>query len=203
MGALQRFRPTLKSWEIFEWDTLHGEGVTDYLLLHPSNMTYAFTNDREAAKLNAGQYYPKSEGIDSDDGDLYFVSKKRKLLYILDLRGGTYTNHSTKVGAFDGQPDQVARLLKNSEDLLFFTEEGGGGRPGIHARDSKGLYFTILEGLDNKTDETTGLAISPDATHLYFAMQEAGVIFDVTRLDGLPFHSKTLNIRYHNNPENI
>jgi len=45
----------------------------------------------------------------------------------------------------------------------------------------------------------TGLAFSPDARHLYFAMQDAGKIFDVTRTDGLPFNGKTLNIKYHNN----
>lgn len=161
-GALQRFRPLRKTWNTQKWDTLYGSGKTDFLMLDPSTMTFNFTDDREFAKANAEEYYPHSEGIDSYDGDLYFVSKKRKMLYILNLHSNTYSSHSTKVGAFDGQPDQVARVLKNNEEFLFFTEEGGDGRPGIHARDRHGMYFTILEGLEDEDDETTGLAISPD-----------------------------------------
>lgn len=46
-------------------------------------------------------------------------------------------------------------------------------------------------------DETTGLAFSPDARHLYVAYQTNGILFDVTRTDGLPFNAKTLNVKYH------
>jgi len=66
----------------------------------------------------------------------------------------------------------------------------------VHARNSLGQYYTILESNVYK-DETTGLAFSPDAKHLYFAYQETGLLFDITRIDGLPFNARTLNVKYH------
>jgi len=195
-GALQRFRPYEDANWIDPWNVLYGNGTTDFLLLDPDEGTFSFTHDRDAAKENAENYYPHTEGIDAVGGYLYFISKELKYMYILNLRDGSYTNHSTVRGAFDGQPDAVARILNSNDELLYFTEEGS-TRPGIHARSRNGLYFTILEGLEDEDDETTGLAFSPDGQHLYFAMQDAGLIFDVTRTDGLPFHGKTLNIKYH------
>ena len=35
--------------------------------------------------------------------------------------------------------------------------------------------------------ETTGIAFSPDGKHMYFAYQGDGILFDVTRTDGLTF----------------
>ena len=66
----------------------------------------------------------------------------------------------------------------------------------MHARNQEGKFFTILESPDYD-DETSGLAFSPDGRHLYFAFQEHGIVYDVSREDGLPFHAKTLNVRYH------
>lgn len=66
----------------------------------------------------------------------------------------------------------------------------------MHARNRHGQYFTILES-DVYEDETTGLAFSPDAKHLYFAYQETGILYDITRVDGLPFNARTLNVKYH------
>jgi len=152
-GALQRFRPDNPNWED-PWSILYGTGTTDYLILKPDTGTFFFTADKNAAKENALQYFRGSEGIDVRDGILYFVSKKEKILFILNLHDNTYTNHSTVRGAFDAQPDQVARVIESS-DLLFFTEDGR-QRPGIHARDKKGAFFTILEGLDGYGDESTG-----------------------------------------------
>jgi len=194
-GALQRFRPHNVSWDD-PWRILHGNGTTDFLVLESRKGTFYWTENRQLAKSNAGNVYPNSEGIDVVNGTLYFVSKKKKMLYILDLHEKTFTNHSTDHGAFDAQPDQIARLVQ-SDDLLFFTEDGR-NRPGIHARNKNGAFFTIIEGLDVSSDETTGLAFSPDGKHLYFAMQDAGLIFDITRTDSLPFYAKALNIKYHN-----
>jgi len=192
-GALQRWRPTNPDWND-PWNILHGPGTTDYLVLEPDTGTFYFTPDRALAEANAADLYPNSEGIDSVGGMLYFVSKAMKGLYILDLHNGTYTSHTTSNGAFDGQPDQVKRLLP-SVDLLYFTEDGT-AKPGIHGRNQNGAYFTIMEGYD-PTDESTGLAMSPDAMHLYFALQRAGHVYDVTRSDGMPFSASTLNIKYH------
>ena len=146
--------------------------------------------------MNANAFYPNAEGIDVYENELFFVSKELKTLFILDLDNGNYTSHTTRQGVFDGQPDQVNRIIGANDDLLYFTEDSG-EYAGIHARDSLGRFFTILESYEYVEDETTGLAFSPDGRHMYVAYQVNGLLYDITREDGLPFYAKTLNIKYH------
>jgi hypothetical protein len=130
-------------------------------------------------------------------------------MYVLNLDSNTYTRFSTVAGLFAGQPDQIVRLTANTtctitadnleeEGLLYFTEDGDKAA-GVQARNQYGQYFTILESTIYE-DETTGLSFSPDQKHLYIAYQDNGLLFDVTRMDGLPFSATTLNIKYHNAP---
>lgn len=122
-------------------------------------------------------------------------------MYILDLDSNNYTRYSTHEGLFAGQPDQIVRLTGNTtsvndEGLLYFTEDGG-SVAGVHARNRYGQYYTILESREYDDDETTGLSFSPNHLHLYIAYQDNGILFDVTRIDGLPFSANTLNVKYH------
>jgi Bacterial protein of unknown function (DUF839) len=209
-GALRRFRPTNPDWDN-PWTILTGSGTTDFLLLDPSRFNndgygvagkFSWTESRQEANRNAADYYPNTEGIDVDNGILYMVSKEFRLLYILDLDAGTFTASSTDRGAFEGEPDQIQRLLNSSEhgksddELLFFTEDGG-RRCGVHARLRDGTFVTILENTGYGDDETTGLAFSPDGTRMYMAYQDNGLLFEITRKDGLAFHATTLNVKYH------
>jgi uncharacterized protein len=203
-GALRRFRPYNPDWKD-PWSILLGDGYTDYLVLNPANDTggtFSWTGDRSAAKESAERHYPHSEGIDSTDGRLFFISKSDKSLTTLHLDDGLYTVESTKQGFFNGQPDQIQHILRDKEndedeeELLYFTEDGS-GHAGIHARNKQGQYFNILVGEDYHA-ETTGLAFSPDYRFLYVAFQENGTLFEITREDGLAFYgAKTLNVKYH------
>jgi sugar lactone lactonase YvrE len=89
----------------------------------------------------------------------------------------------------------MKRIVGDSGDLLYFTEEGGIDA-GIHARDASGRFYTVLESPVYRS-ETTGLSFSPDGIHLYVAYQDVGYLFDVWREDGLPFQGRTLNVKYH------
>jgi hypothetical protein len=60
---------------------------------------------------SAKQYFRNGEGIDIRNGIVYFTAKVDKLLFIIDLDGLTFVHTSTISGAFDAQPDQVARVL--------------------------------------------------------------------------------------------
>lgn len=196
-GCLRRFTPSEVNWDR-PWDMLHGAGVTEYMIVHPTSDeggTFEWTSDEEAAKNNARTYYPLSEGIDVYGSQLFFVCKKIHQIFTINLDEGTYTNETTISGLFDGKPDQVHRILDDDKDILYFTEEGGVDA-GVHARDASGNYYTILESPDY-TDETSGLAFSPDGKHLYVAYQDAGLLFDVWRQDGLPFNGKRLDVKYH------
>lgn len=141
-----------------------------------------------------------SEGIDVVGDQLFFVSKKYRTMFVLDLKGNTYTNQTTNdAPMLNGQPDQIERLFNptnDEESTLYFTQDGG-KRAGVTAMNQAGQCFTVLES-DKYTDETTGLAFSPDGIHMYISYQDDGLLFDITRVDRLPFHMQTLDIKYHN-----
>jgi hypothetical protein len=199
-GTTRRFTPAVTHWGGDEWKMLHEDGVIDYLLVHPnSNQTggaFEWTNDIEAARNSAREYFPQSEGIDRHGNKLYLVCKRIKQLFIFNLDDMTYENMTTTSGLFDGSPDQMKRIVGSDGGLLYFTEEGGVDA-GVHARDEYGRFFTILES-PHWMDETTGLSFSPDGKHLYIAWQLNGTLYDVSREDGLSFDAQALNVKYHN-----
>ncbi|GKZ00419.1 hypothetical protein MPSEU_000994800 [Mayamaea pseudoterrestris] len=206
-GVVRRFVPDSPNWED-PWTMLTGTGSVDYLLVDPVTMTYSWTTDLAAARSNAKLYFPNTEGIDQNDKYLYFVTKVFKSMYVLDLELNTYINVTTLSGAFNGQPDQVINLLGKTKNYfeedqwLFFTEDGE-SNAGIFARNKDGDFYTILENANPnfKDDETTGLYFSPDGMHMYFALQGAGLIYDVTRLDGRAFQAKNFNVMFHASAE--
>lgn len=197
-GCLRRFTPQVTNWTD-PWQMLHNPGKTEYLLLYPdatnNGGSFGWTDDFHVARENAFVLAQHPEGIDVYEGQLYFVCKYIKMLFALNLDDFTYYNHTTLNGLFDGSPDQMQRILGDSRDLLYFTEEQGTGA-GVHARDHVGQFYTVFESPDN-VGETTGLAFSPDGRFLYTAYQDAGVLYAVWRIDGMPFQGKQLDIRYH------
>ena len=203
-GAMQRFTPSNPDWDD-PWNMLYGPGVTDYLILYPIAYgadgypvrgVFSWTTSRGAAKENAARFYPNSEGIDVSENELFFVAKRLKTMFILNLDDLTYTNQTTKSGLFDGTPDQLQRIIgHDTKEMLYFTEEGGRDA-GVHCRNELGHFFTLFEATDYE-DETTGLAFSPDGRHLYVAYQDTGILFDITRTDLQPFQAQTLNLKYH------
>lgn len=189
-GPIRRFSPSHIDWED-PWELLHAPGTLEYLVIEPrggNRGTFRWTTDKMYAKANAAMYYPYTEGIDVWRHQLFFTTKERRELYILHLDNKTFEKESTASGIFDGMPDQVKRIV--DDGLLYFCEEGG-VENGVHARDENGWFFTILE-TDTFSDESTGLAFSPDGKRMYVAFQHSGRIFDIWREDGLPFHGKTL-----------
>jgi len=211
-GALRKFTPFEKNINWTDpWNMLHGNGTTEYLILNPNDQrnggSFQWSTNIQAARRNAKEWYPQTEGIDTHNGRLYFVCKEIKVLFELDLEEMTYTNTSTKAGLFDGGPDQIVRILDrqkqkdgvieqgDADELLYFTEEDGIDA-GVQGRSKDGKFFTILES-PVYFDEVTGLAFSPDNKHMYIAYQANGILFDIYREDGYPFHAKSLAVKYH------
>jgi len=201
-GEIRRFQPNrdvAKSGNYSRLLTTPG-GKFKYLVLKPfedgDSGTFYWSSSIKKGKESAKKYFTHCEGIDVRQNDLFFISKKQRELFILDLDKETYRKTSTKGGKFKGHPDQINKIVDHN-DLLFFTEDGDKDA-GIHARDFTGRFFTIVEGDRNiYSDETTGIAFSPDHKHLYFSFQDDGVIFDVWRTDGYPFTADYLTIKYH------
>ena len=185
------------------WPILMSPGKMDFLQLIPNTDnggTFRWVSSLSVGRASARSLFPYSEGIDVRDGLLYFTIKIRKRLFILNLDNGTYQYSSTKSGAFDNQPDQIAHIIgaDNSKvgSIIYFCEDGG-PKCGIHGRNKEGKYFTILESVEYNT-ETTGLSFSPDKKHMYVSFQHnPGHIFDIYRDDGMPFDGSSLDIKYH------
>jgi hypothetical protein len=192
--------PLNVSWDD-PWSMLNNAGLLEYLVLYPEERNlnagkFNWTSDLSLARNDSRRYFPNTEGIDANNGRLYFVTKKLKIMYILNLDDGTYIRESTEGGLFVGQPDQIVRTTDTVDSLLYFTEDGG-QYAGVNARDRYGKYYTIFEGTDRYSDETTGLSFSPDLLHMYIAYQDEGTLFDIYREDGLRFDGNILNVKYH------
>jgi hypothetical protein len=198
-GTVRRFTPDTVDWVNDPWHMLHGTGVTDYLMIFPNSTndggTFRWTNNFRAAKRNAQKYYPQTEGIDVYGSQMFLVCKYIRQLFTINMDDGTYSNRTTLSGLFDGQPDTLQRILGDSRDLLYFTEDGGVDA-GVHARDHLGRFYTILESPRYRS-ETTGLSFSPDGRFLIVAYQHNGLLFQVWRKDGFPFHAKHLDVKFH------
>jgi hypothetical protein len=99
-GPVRRFIPVARH-RSSPWEELFGAGNETYLRLIPasdSNGTYAWVKDKDVAKLSANAFYPNAEGIEVDGNLLYFVSKRLKTMFILNLDDRTYTSSSTRFG---------------------------------------------------------------------------------------------------------
>jgi hypothetical protein len=108
-GALRRFTPDSANWSD-PWNILYGPGETEFLTLTPDSSgtagQYGWTKNHETGKANAALHFQNAEGMDVYENELYFISKRFKSLFMLDLDTGTYTNQTTRHGLFDGGPDQ-------------------------------------------------------------------------------------------------
>ena len=189
-GAVRRYRPPVNT--PLAWASLHGTGGTlDYLEFLPGN-TFRWTTNLATARTSAQTYFPNSEGIAIHNGKLAFVSKVKKQLFILNLNLFTYTVTSTATstlpggGQFDAQPDHLI-VTSSTSGVLILTEDGG-TTPGMFAYDGS-KYLSYFES-NYSGDEITGIAFSPDRKFLFAAVQSQGLLFQISRDDGLPFEGR-------------
>mmetsp|Transcript_34019 Transcript_34019/g.68521 ORF Transcript_34019/g.68521 Transcript_34019/m.68521 type:complete len:158 (-) Transcript_34019:1837-2310(-) len=124
-GEVRRFTPRRGPIEDNDFASiLTTPGAMNYLVLNPKRGRFGWSRDIAKGKKSAKLHFPNCEGIDVRGNLLYFVCKLRKEMFILNLDERTYTKSSTTSGAFNGQPDQIVRLVGGDEDsLLYFTEE--------------------------------------------------------------------------------
>lgn len=207
-GALVKFTPDpLAVQDAIDLDdytallTTPGNTKHEYLKLNYDARTFSWTTSLSEGRASARLYFKNSEGIDIREGKLYFTTKVHKHLFILDLDNFTFAVSSTKSGAFDSQPDQIASIVGN-DGILYFCEDGS-NNAGVHARDANGRFYTILQDEGGELfGETTGLAFSPDNMFMYAVYQKAGRIYEIKGTDGYPFNGQRLDIKYHDDDTN-
>jgi len=190
-GCVRRFTPNATSMNSTDlWMQLDGGGTTDYLRLQPhaavsGKGTFNWTSNIMLARQSAQLVYPESSGIAVHGKTLSFAIQGQQKLFQLDLDTGGYKVTSTNTGLFDGEPNTVRYVEGKDGTALLYMTENGGERAGIHALDGQGRLFTVLEGFYEPW--TSGFAISPDGNHMYVSFQKDGLVFDITRDDGLSF----------------
>lgn len=148
--------------------------------------TFSWTPMIMLGRANAARNYPQAQGVDINDSTLAFVIQGRKKLFELDLDAGMYTVSSTTSGLLEGNPNEIHYVTGTSGQRLLYITEVNGQRAGVHARTDSGMLFTVLEGI-SYTPLTAGFALSPDGQHMYVSYKRDGLVFDITRDDGLSF----------------
>jgi len=185
-GALRRFIASQHGW-----DALHTEGEHSYLHLLDDG-TFEWTTSLSRGRDSAEKYFPNAEGIQVHEGNVYFMSKEKQIMIILNQEDMTWTSEKTGKkfygeGSFGGQPDQ--HVFGPTRKYIYFTEDGSSD-PGVYARyGDDGTYFTMFQAIRggiHTDDETIGIALSPDNKRFYAGFQE-GWIFEFRREDGLAF----------------
>lgn len=217
-GALRKYTPkAIGPSDKAGWDTLHVAGGNTEFLVILDDKKYAWTCDESLGRMSQENHYPNVEGIDYKDGKLYFVSKKTRLLYVLDLDNETYVSSSVNdyslyKGEFAHQPDQ---LVRNNDGKFLYLTEDGGKTPGVYAIDTQGQSYTIFEAYEDTyfNDETTGLAFSPDGTVMYACFQDCGCevsgekdcgcLMAFWRDDGRSFDGATMSLKFHSMEKSI
>lgn len=206
-GELRRFipNPTVLNAAVDSGNykkVLSTEGTIDYLVLTPTNARKGFfrwTRNKSAGMRSAQIFFPNVEGIDHHDGLLFFVSKERRMLFILDLDKMTYTMSSTSFGKFNGQPDQILHSIDpySKNGMIYFTEDGGDDAAGIYAKDHAGNRHAILTGGEGLSNESTGFAICDKGRKMIMAFQDGGELYVISRNDGKTFQGEIADLKYH------
>lgn len=169
--------------------------VWEYLVLYPDFKTFAWTSDIGEARLSGEAHYPHSEGLSHRDGILYMTSKANNTIFALDLDSKTYTSFETSDGVligggvFEEEADQLLQLTGN----ILYMAENGGPHPGLFGKDlTTGHYFTVFQGFADSyiDDDVTGVAFTPDWKRMYACFEDAGVMLEFQREDGLPFEER-------------
>jgi hypothetical protein len=86
-------------------------------------------------------------------------------------------------GSFDNQPDHV---FATANGVILLTEDGG-PTSGIFAYDGS-KYLSYFES-DFSSDEMVGFAFSLDRKYMFAGVQDAGLLYQVSRDNGLLFNA--------------
>jgi hypothetical protein len=151
-------------------------GSLSYLVF-TSKRTYTWSTSLKAGRNSAKKYYPGLEGVTVQGSHLYFISKKKKRLFKVNLEGNDYSSMKTGnpmsgYGSFSSGPDNIHSVGSNS---LYFTEEGK--TPGVFVMNTNTKKYSTIFQLSGK-GETTGISFNPSRTIMYACEQRKGILYE-------------------------
>lgn len=146
------------------------------------------TTERAAGRVPPGTEFPKCEGNWFFNGIVYFTTQSNHRIWAYDV-----ANETVEV-IYDGNrnaADPVAYSINRPDNItvtalgeVIAVEDGGNLEVGVVRADGTSQAIARLEG--HNDSETTGVALSPDGTRLYFSSQrgktgksEDGITFEI------------------------
>ena len=111
-----RFSPAFRLLQ----DPAAGAGVTDYLVLDPSDEddegggdagTFSWVAEAGGGRESSEAHFEDVSGMEVHGGIMYLAAREERRLLVLDLDAGTYSSESTEVGDLGADPTTVRHVL--------------------------------------------------------------------------------------------
>ena len=149
---------------------------------------YVRITERLAGQVPPGTEFPKCEGVWFFNGIVYFTTQSNHRIWAYDTANETVEviydgnrNAEDPINYSVNRPDNITVTALGE---VIAVEDGGNLEVGVVRRDGTSQAIARLEG--HADSETTGVALSPDGTRLYFSSQrgttgdsEDGVTFEI------------------------
>jgi hypothetical protein len=135
-----------------------------------------------------GTFFPKCEGTWYFNGIVYFATQSNHRIWAFDVANQTieviYDGNKNAVDPVTFAVNRPDNITITALGEIIATEDGGNLEIGIVRADRSAQVIARLVGHD--ASETTGPALSPDGTRLYFSSQrgttgkaEDGITFEI------------------------